>query len=114
MERICRECGTPLSGRSDKQFCSDACRTAFHNRRYNEEGRGATEINRILRLNHRILAALHSAGIRSILLSDSRMKGYDPRYFTAMEKLPLRRPVYHCYEYSFIIRSGRLYLRHFS
>jgi hypothetical protein len=67
-----------------------------------------------LRLNRRILAAVHSSGIRSIPLSDSRMRGYDPRYFTAMEKAPLRRPVYHCYEYSFIIRSGRLYLRQIS
>ena len=114
MERRCRECGAPMSGRSDKRFCCDDCRTAFHNRRYHEAAGHVARINRILRLNRRILAALQAAGIRSIPLSDNRMRGYDRRYFTAMEKAPMRRAVYHCYEYSFIIRSGRLYLRQFS
>ena len=114
MERVCRECGAPLAGRSDKRFCCDDCRTAYHNRRYREADAVAVRVNRILRLNRRILTALHSAGIQCISLSDSRMGGFDRHYFTAMEKAPLRRAVYHCYEYSFIIRRGRLYLRQFS
>ena len=35
-QRCCPVCGSNVVGRSDKVFCSDDCRTFFHNRKYRE------------------------------------------------------------------------------
>src|SRR4051812_23939004 len=29
-QRTCNQCGMPISGRSDRKFCSDACRIKAH------------------------------------------------------------------------------------
>lgn len=108
MENLCRECAAPLTGRSDKQFCSDACRTAYHNRRYREQGNDTLRINRILSANRRILASLYEAGVRDISLSDNRLSGFDSRYCTAVRRCPLRRTSYRCYEFGYLIAGGRI------
>ena len=108
MERFCRECGAPISGRSDKKFCCDDCRTAWHNRRYYQRQRAMSVVNRILMRNHDILDLIHSAGVRSIRLTDMRLNGFDRRYFTSVEKGLMGPPRYHLYEYTFSIISGRI------
>lgn len=108
MENLCRECAAPLTGRSDKQFCSDACRTAYHNRRYRELWHDTVLINRILRENRRILASLFEEGVRDINLSDYRLKGFDSRYCTAVKRYLLGRTAYRCYEYGYSISGGRI------
>ncbi|MBQ9584151.1 MAG: hypothetical protein IJR25_07510 [Bacteroidales bacterium] len=108
MGRRCRECDSPLAGRSDKKFCSDDCRTAWHNRRYRQELSAAAQLNRILRCNRRILASIYDAGESKVSLSDSRVSGYDSRFFTAAERLPLWRVRYYCYEFSYELRRGRI------
>ena len=106
MERICRECGAPLTGRADKCFCSDGCRTAWHNRRYCEQKRPTVTVNGILRRNRALLEAIYTLGVCRIRLSDSRITGYDAHYFTAVERTPLHRPRYRLYEFSFDLRGG--------
>ena len=106
MERFCRECGAPLSGRSDKQFYCGECRTSYHNRNYDKEKKGTAGVNRILKANRRLLEAVYAAGLRRISLKDKRLRGYDERYFTSVEHRPLRRTRYYCYEFSFQIRGG--------
>lgn len=108
MERFCRECSAPLAGRSDKHFCSDSCRTAYHNRRYRKEERDTGAVNVVLRRNRRILSAVYKSGLNHIKLTDSRMKGYDRNYFTSVRRRLLRPAVYHCYEYSYTIRGGSI------
>lgn len=108
MGKVCRECAAPLAGRSDKQFCSDACRTAYHNRKYREQWHDTARINRILRANRRILALLCETGVREISLADDRLKGFDFRYCTAVKRYPLRRTAYRCYEFGYLIAGGRI------
>ena len=108
MERYCRECGEPLSGRSDKQFCSDDCRSSYHNRDYNTDTVATSTVNRILRYNRRLLARLYRAGVRSLSLADERLMGYNLRYYTSVDRYMLRPPKYHCYEFSYSIVRGRM------
>ena len=108
MERLCRECGTPFTGRSDKKFCSDGCRTSWHNRRYSQMLSRAAAVNRALMRNRRLLEAFYEMGIRSISVDDIRMAGFDRHYYTSVEKPPLRPAVYHCYEFSYVLRRGLL------
>ena len=108
MERFCRECAAPLAGRSDKQFCSDDCRTAYHNRQYRQEMAHITQTNTILRRNRRILSMVFAAGIRAIRLTDRRLSGFDKGCYTAVRKQFLRREEYFCYEVSYKLSGGRL------
>ena len=109
MERFCRECGTPLAGRSDKLFCSDDCRTLFHNRRYDAARVPTGEVNRILRYNRSLLERLCEPGVSSLRLSDERLLGFNIRYFTSVERRGLRPSEYGCYEFSYRLAHGRMY-----
>jgi hypothetical protein len=33
----CKTCGYKFAGRSDRKFCSDICRSDFHNKKYKRE-----------------------------------------------------------------------------
>lgn len=55
---LCFECGARLFGRSDKRFCGDGCRNAFHNRNNREKNAVIRSVNRRLRRNYQILGRL--------------------------------------------------------
>ncbi|MBQ5435932.1 MAG: DUF2116 family Zn-ribbon domain-containing protein, partial [Bacteroidales bacterium] len=55
MERRCIRCGAPLRGRADRKFCSDACRTDYHNELRRQDEKALREVNRILAANWKIL-----------------------------------------------------------
>ena len=92
-----------ITGRADKQFCSDMCRTSYHNRRYRREKEEVASINAILASNRRILETLCREGVESLPLSDRRMKGFSAAHYTSSCKSG-RQTVYHCYEYSYEIK----------
>ncbi|MBT8320236.1 MAG: hypothetical protein KJO90_01055 [Eudoraea sp.] len=54
-ERKCLECEDPIKGRTDKKFCSDYCRNAYHNKRNKDSKNLIRNINNRLRKNYRIL-----------------------------------------------------------
>lgn len=53
----CTQCGKALKGRCDKIFCDKHCRNEHHNR-VNRKNNVERDVNRILRKNRQILAAL--------------------------------------------------------
>lgn len=111
-ERYCAECGERLVGRSDKRFCSTACRTSFHNaqarKRYGCSGR----VNSLLRRNHAILWDAISKG-RSIICRqelEERMFSFDN--YTSLQRKPFRRKVYKCFDISYVrTRSGDIVIK---
>ena len=66
MARQCPQCGAPFHGRSDKRFCSDGCRSDFHNERRRAEEKELRSVNRILSANWRLLTRLLRDGQRDI------------------------------------------------
>jgi hypothetical protein len=56
MNTSCLECSEKITGRADKKFCCDQCRTQFHNRATASEARVMREVNAVLRKNRRILS----------------------------------------------------------
>src|SRR3546814_11771683 len=82
MERKCQECGEPVAGRSDKKFCSDQCRTSYHNRVNSSANQLLRQINRILKRNRRILVALNDTGKTIVPVQRLLERGFDFRYFT--------------------------------
>lgn len=55
MKKVCLCCKEKIFGRSDKKFCSDGCRNAYHNAVKNESLKILRNTNNKLRKNYRIL-----------------------------------------------------------
>ncbi len=67
MERNCLECNKVLHGRSDKKFCSVACKNA-HNSQLRRDTRDAVqETDKYLHRNREILVQLVGDGIKVML-----------------------------------------------
>ncbi|MEY3398126.1 MAG: hypothetical protein RL220_720 [Bacteroidota bacterium] len=54
----CLYCGEAISGRSDKKFCDDQCRSNFHYQQKRELNSRMNQIHAILRRNRRALDSL--------------------------------------------------------
>lgn len=80
--KFCKNCGTLLRGRVDKQYCDDACRSQFHRTHRQPVSRKLQQIQRILRRNHRILADLVEASPCRIKKRELLDRGFLFQYFT--------------------------------
>lgn len=81
-ERHCQECGETLRGRIDQRFCSDQCRSTFHNRQKAPPSELFRSINGVLRKNYRILRALNPTDKTRISGQVLRAQGFNFQYFT--------------------------------
>lgn len=106
-KRHCLECGVEFSGRSDKRFCSDACRNCWHNSASRQSKAYSYRINSLLHRNHSILSECRSSGRSRIKRKEMEEKLFSERYFTACSRRLLGRPVYMCYDISYMIEGRR-------
>lgn len=58
MNRQCEHCGTALTGRSDKRFCSIKCKNDYNASRRRETRFVTREVDRILHRNREILQTI--------------------------------------------------------
>ena len=101
--RRCLECNEPLEGRSDKRFCSEYCKSAYHY----EKSKGKEEsffqsIDKQLKLNRRILKRFNQAGKATIRKRILHEKGFNQKYFTHYWKNQKGQVYLFCYEYGFL------------
>ena len=79
----CFECGKSLTGRFDKKFCNESCKSAYHYEQGLQKEQSLFKfIDRQLKTNRRILKEFNRAGkatVRKQVLID---EGFDPSYFT--------------------------------
>jgi len=111
-EKKCLDCGQALIGRFDKKFCGDACRTAYHNRRWHHRSNTIRKINLALYRNHCILADLMKNGKTQACVPDLMMLGFSPGHHTGMEGTT-RTTRYYCYDimYSLSPDQQQLFLK---
>lgn len=102
MEKRCLECQEKITGRSDKKFCSDYCRNAYHNKKCSDSNKLMKRINNTLRKNRRILFELMEEGKVSISRSLLLEKGFNFRYHTNTIISEEGRTYYFCYEYGIL------------
>ena len=55
----CANCGEPFEGRSNRQYCSTACKSAVNNHRQLDKKAEQIKTNKILNRNRRIMIQLH-------------------------------------------------------
>lgn len=83
MERLCPECGEKIIGRSDKKFCSDACRNAYNNALNKDSKNLVRNINNRLRKNYRILEALNTKDKTKVKKETLAKHGFNFQFFTS-------------------------------
>lgn len=101
-KRSCAYCGAELSGRRDKKYCSDYCRSAAHNALSRDYSNYMRKVNNILRRNRRILAKYNPRGKAKIETSLLAEEGYNFAYFTNIYETKKGGKYYFCYDQGYI------------
>ncbi|MBL7810902.1 MAG: hypothetical protein JNL57_01645 [Bacteroidetes bacterium] len=109
----CPECGDKIRGRSDKKFCSDACRNAWNNRQNSDATSVVRNINNALRKNRRILEEVlngHAEGKARIQMKKLAAKGFQFDYFTSIYRTKTGSEYHFCYEYGYLKLDDEHYM----
>ncbi|MBL7930974.1 MAG: DUF2116 family Zn-ribbon domain-containing protein [Bacteroidia bacterium] len=101
-KRKCPECGEPISGRTDKKFCSDLCRNSFNNKQNSDSTNYIRNINNILRKNRRILED-HLEGEKTTVSRQKLIdKGFNFAYCTNVKTTNNNHKYTYCYEFGYL------------
>lgn len=101
--RLCPECNRPVYGRSDKKFCSDACRNAYNNRGNSDAVNFVRNINNTLRKNRRILLEMNPTGKTKVAKSRLLQKGFDFEYHTSIYTTKSGQQYHYCYDQGYLL-----------
>jgi len=108
MERKCMVCGTSVKGRMDKIFCSDHCRSFYHNHKNKKNLALIQKINRILKRNRQILESALDADFDELEVSMITKMGFTPNYHTQIRRSPQGNWYFFVYDLGFeLIENGR-------
>lgn len=99
--QVCLECDRVLHGRSDKKFCDNYCRNAYHNRTRRDHDDEIKQTNKALRRNRTILKTLSPLGKTTVRKEVMEAMGYDFSVFTSMYRTSKGNLYYMCYEFGF-------------
>lgn len=80
----CVNCGSTFTGRSDKKFCDDGCRNAYHNKRFALEQKVLRKIQRKLMRNRNLLVALIDRGEHRISVSELLANNFQSNLITGI------------------------------
>jgi len=108
-KRICLECGEALHGRADQKFCSDACRTAYHNRTHADRETIIRKINSILRRNRNILMRLNPTGKVKVSREKLIREGFNFSYHTNTYRTKNGNTYYYCYDQGYLPLADGIY-----
>lgn len=102
--RVCLECGSKVRGRTDKKFCNDQCRNAYHNRLKNDKAFAVKKINHILRRNRQIMLHLipEEKGKTTLLRDKLIAEGFNFNYHTHIYTTKKGHSYIFCYEYGYL------------
>lgn len=108
-KKQCLECGTNISGRRDKKFCSDHCRASHSNKINSDQNKFMRNINNILRKNRRILESFNPQGTSKVTKTSLLDEGFKFSYFTNEYKTKSGKVYKFCYEYGYLQLEPNLY-----
>ncbi len=104
MEKNCLECGERIFGRSDKRYCSDICRNAYHNKMYSDRNKIMRNVNNALRRNRQILENLitdmHVPVVNKLVLEEL---GFKFEYITHAGKHKKGKQYQFCYDLGYVV-----------
>jgi predicted nucleic acid-binding Zn ribbon protein len=101
-KKNCPECSSVVTGRSDKKFCSELCKTTFNNRIKRISNFEIEETNRLLRKNRSILKKLGYSGKTVVRKETLLTLEYNFSFFTSFFITAEKTIYYLCYDYGFM------------
>jgi predicted nucleic acid-binding Zn ribbon protein len=108
--RTCLECSTTVVGRTDKKFCSDACRNLYHYRQNNAPINYVRNVINTLRRNRRILEELSPDGKARVHRDKLLRKGFDFEHHTQVRSTKTGSAYVFCFEYGYMELPDQWYL----
>lgn len=109
MHKKCLECGEKIVGRTDKKFCSDACRNAYNNKVNKDSKNLIRNINNRLRKNYRILEELNPDQKSKTSRAKLAEKGFDFNYITSIYTTKAGAVYYFVYDHGYLPIEGDYY-----
>lgn len=106
----CLECGEMVVGRSDKKFCSDLCRTRFHNRCETDLKNMMLRVNNTLKRNRRILKSMNPKGTIKVEKEKLLQKGFNFDYVTSVYTNKANNQYRYCYDQGYLELNESLVL----
>ena len=101
-DRKCLQCFEQLTGRADRKFCCDQCRSLYNYHQAADSDMLIKSINRILQKNYSILTMLKAKGKTTTNRSDLLKIGYCFEYFTYTNITRRRKHTnFYCYDQGF-------------
>ena len=100
--KSCQLCGKSFWGRSDKRFCSNACRYEFNNQKKLNRNEPQTIINAILKKNRSILDKLCTGEVKVVSKEDLLHNQFNFEYFTNLQVDDQKRIYYFCYDFVYL------------
>lgn len=99
----CQQCAKKMQGRADKKFCSNYCRSSYHNALYGDRTNYMRRVNALLLRNRKILSDLFASQRKgaNIPLSELYVKGFVPKHFTHQAKHASKTLYTYCYEFGY-------------
>ena len=111
MERRCLECNDVLHGRTDKKFCSDACRNTYNNKLKSVAGsQYVRKVNGILSKNRNIMADLNPEGKTRVHKSRLTKRGFDFGFVTNLYTTKTGTVYYLCYDEGYLPLGNDFYM----
>jgi YHS domain-containing protein len=107
-KKPCIECAREFYGRSDKKFCTDVCRNAFHNKEKAEENQVIKQTNGILRRNRKILTEAYLKGKTRTNKEKLLLQGFNFSYFTNIYRTSQGKEYFFCYEKGYIFLENEV------
>jgi hypothetical protein len=106
----CPACGKRLTGRADKKFCNDQCRSEHNNRNSVLRVGLVKRINVILRKNRNILMKKVKNALVLVPRDELQVSGFDFRFYTHCEPSDNGNCIYYCYDIGYIPKGKELEL----
>jgi len=104
--RACLNCNEVLTGRIDKKFCSEYCKSNYHYaQKKGQEDSLFKRIDLQLKLNRRLLKEFNKAGKATVRAEKLIEFGFNPHYFTHYWKNTKGDVYLFVYEYGFLKRK---------
>lgn len=97
-KRVCPQCGREFSGRTDKLYCSIACKNRYHNTERDKIAKIRKRTLQHLSDNYSILELVLKSGRTSISLQDICEMGFDPAVITNCGKDGKGHAVFRCFD----------------
>lgn len=110
MSKECPECGEKIIGRSDKKFCSDYCRNAYHNKVNKDSKNLIRNINNRLRKNYRILEELNPEKKTKTTKMRLLDKGFDFEHITNLYTTKNGTVYYFVYDLGYLPLDNDFYM----